>query len=77
MKLAVVGATGLVGREIIKVLEEKQIEISEFYPVASERSKDKVIIYQNKEYKCITPDDLLTKDIDIAIFSAGSKVSEI
>lgn len=77
MKLAVVGATGLVGREIIKVLEEKQIEISEFYPVASERSKDKVIIFQNKEYKCITPDELLTKDIDIAIFSAGSRVSEI
>lgn len=76
MKLAVVGATGLVGREIIKVLEERLIEISAFYPVASERSKDKVIIFRNKEYNCITPNDILTKDIDIAIFSAGSKVSE-
>lgn len=77
MKLAVVGATGLVGREIIKVLEERQLEISVFYPVASERSKDKIIIFRNKEYNCITPNELLTKDIDIAIFSAGSKVSEI
>ena len=53
MKLAVVGATGLVGREIIQVLEEKQIEISEFYPVASERSKIKLLFIEIKNINAL------------------------
>ncbi|HHW59536.1 MAG: aspartate-semialdehyde dehydrogenase [Bacteroidales bacterium] len=77
MKLAVIGATGLVGNEIIKVLEENKLNISDLYLVASKKSCGKIITFNNKTYNCITIEDLLNKDIDIAILSAGSKISEI
>ena len=50
MKLALVGATGLVGREMIEVLEERQIKIDEFIPVASERSVGKIVVLNGKDY---------------------------
>lgn len=75
MKIAVVGATGLVGREIIKVLEARSVEFSELIPVASERSVGKSILFSGKEYKVATLETAVEMQPDIAIFSAGSDTS--
>ncbi len=75
MKLAVVGATGLVGREIIKVIEERNLPVSEFIPVASEKSVGKKIEFNDKEYTVISADDAIAKAPDYAIFSAGGTTS--
>ena len=50
MKIAVVGATGMVGQVMLKVLEEFQIPITELIPVASERSVGKTIVFKGKDY---------------------------
>lgn len=75
MKIAIVGATGLVGREILKVLEERRLEISEFYPVASSKSVGSKITFSNKEYNIISVEDAVAQKPDIAIFSAGAATS--
>ncbi len=75
MKVAVIGATGLVGREILKVLEEKKISITEFIPVASSKSVGKKITFSKKEYKVISIENAIEKKPDIAIFSAGGVTS--
>lgn len=77
MKLAIIGATGMVGREMIKVLEERDFPFTELIPVASKKSYGTTILCKGKEYKVITLDELLTKGVDIALFSAGSSVSEV
>ena len=76
MKLAVVGATGLVGRKMMKVLEERGIKIDTFFPVASERSVGKTIEFAGKEYSIISLPDVLMEKPDIAIFSAGGSTSK-
>lgn len=76
MKIAVVGVTGLVGNEIIKVLEEKKIYVTEFYPVASSKSIGKEIYFHNNKYNVIGISEALSMKPDIAIFSAGSLVSK-
>ena len=75
MKVAVIGATGLVGREILKVLEEKKISITEFIPVASSKSIGKKITFSKKEYEVISIENAIEKKPDIAIFSAGGATS--
>ncbi len=75
MKIAIIGATGLVGREILKVLEEKRVEITEFYPVASSKSVGSKITFSNKEYEIISVEDAVAQKPDIAIFSAGASTS--
>ena len=55
MKVAVVGATGMVGTVMLKVLEERNLPITEFIPVASERSAGKKLSYKGKEYTIVTP----------------------
>jgi len=75
MKIALVGATGLVGGEMLKVLEERNIPITEFYPVASERSIGKEILFKGKPYKIISVDDAIAQKPHIAIFSAGGSTS--
>lgn len=75
MKLAVVGATGLVGTEICKVLEELELPFSEFYPVASQRSIGKLIRLKGKEYPVIGLEEAVELAPDIALFSAGSSTS--
>ena len=75
MKLAVVGATGLVGTEILKVLEERNFEFDELYPVASERSVGKKVKYKGREYEIIGMQDAISRKPDIAIFSAGGSTS--
>jgi len=75
MKVAVVGATGLVGQEMIRVLEEFRFPVIEFLPVASEKSVGKKINFNGKEYAVISVQDAVRQKPDIALFSAGSKTS--
>ncbi len=75
MNLAVIGATGLVGEEILKVLQEKKIKINELTLVASNKSIGKTVEFCNNNYKIISIEDALEKKIDVAIFSAGKDLS--
>jgi len=76
MKIAVVGATGLVGQKILDVINEQKLSFEELFLVASERSKGKIISFQQKEYSVITLEEAIKKDIDVAIFSAGSEIAK-
>jgi aspartate-semialdehyde dehydrogenase len=75
MKLAVVGATGLVGQEILKVLEERSFPFEELYLVASAKSAGQKMKFKGKEYTIITIEDALKLTPDVAIFSAGGGTS--
>ncbi|MBW6459279.1 MAG: aspartate-semialdehyde dehydrogenase [Bacteroidales bacterium] len=75
MKIGVVGATGLVGREMIRVLEEIDLGEETFIPVASERSAGQKVSYKGREHTVITLDEALEQDPQIVIFSAGASVS--
>lgn len=76
MKLCVVGITGLVGSELIKVLNESLIKLDEFIPVASEKSAGKKVVLREQEYDVLTLAQACEMKPDIAIFSAGSAVSK-
>lgn len=75
MKIAVVGATGLVGSVMLKVLEERNFPLNELYLCASERSVGKRLLFNGEKINVISIDDALKHSPDIAIFSAGSNVS--
>ncbi|MDB4204958.1 aspartate-semialdehyde dehydrogenase [Polaribacter sp.] len=75
MKVAVVGATGMVGTVMLKVLEERNLPITELIPVASARSAGKKRTYKGKEYTVVTLEDALKMKPDIALFSAGGATS--
>ena len=75
MKVAVVGATGMVGEVMLKVLAERNFPITELLLVASERSVGKKLSYKNQEHTIISMDDAVAKKPDIAIFSAGGDTS--
>lgn len=75
MKIAVVGATGMVGRVILEVLEERNFPVTELYPVASERSVGTEITFNNKHYKVIGLQDAVDLKPDLALFSAGGETS--
>ncbi len=75
MKLALVGATGLVGRVMREVLDEFNFEIDTFIPVASSRSVGQTIAYQGKDFTIVSMDAALATAPDIAIFSAGGSTS--
>ena len=75
MKVAVVGATGMVGEVMLKVLAERNFPISELLVVASERSVGKTLSYKNKDYTVIGLVDAVAAKPDIAIFSAGGETS--
>lgn len=75
MKVAVVGATGMVGQVMLKVLAERKFPVTELIPVASERSKGKAITFNNKEYIITDLDSALEIKPDIALFSAGGSTS--
>lgn len=75
MKLAVVGATGLVGTEILDVLEERNFKFENLILVASSRSAGKKIPYQGKTYTIVTPEEAISLHPDVAIFSAGGSTS--
>ncbi|WP_304069043.1 aspartate-semialdehyde dehydrogenase [Pedobacter glucosidilyticus] len=75
MKVAVVGATGLVGTEMLKVLAERNFPVTELIPVASEKSKGKEIDFKGKKYKVVTVDEAIAMQPDVALFSAGGSTS--
>ena len=75
MKIAVVGATGLVGSEILKVLAERNFPVTELLPVASERSVGKEITFKGKQVKVVSFEDAIKAKPAIAIFSAGGGTS--
>ena len=75
MKIAIVGATGLVGSKMLQVLEERNFPVSEIIPVASEKSIGKEVIFKNKRYKVVSAEDAIAAKPAIAIFSAGGSTS--
>ena len=75
MKIAVVGATGLVGSKMLQVLDEQHVEIDELIVAASERSVGKEIVFRSKTYHVISVEDAINACPDIAIFSAGATAS--
>ena len=76
MKLAIVGATGLVGKEILKVIQERRFFYSELILVASKKSKGKEIIVNNKKHIVITIDELIEQTPELVLLSAGSSLSK-
>ncbi len=74
--VAVVGATGAVGREIVKILEERKFPVKDLVLLASGRSSDKTISFRKKELKVLELNSNSFNNIDIALFSAGSAVSK-
>lgn len=75
MNLAIAGATGMVGRTMLKVLEEHNVVVDNLIPIASKWSIGKEITYMGKTYAVCLMEDALEKDIDYALFSAGGGVS--
>lgn len=75
MKIAVVGATGLVGREMMKVLEERKVNPTLFIPVASPASTGKTVTFAGQQYQILGNSEALELEPDIALFSAGGSTS--
>ena len=75
MKVAVVGATGMVGQVMLRVLEEEGLKISRLIPVASPKSIGKKILFREEEITIIGMEEALLEHPDIAIFSAGGEAS--
>jgi aspartate-semialdehyde dehydrogenase len=75
MKVAVVGATGLVGSKMLQILEERNFPVSEIIAVASEKSIGKEITFKNQNYKVVSAGDAIAAKPAIAIFSAGGGTS--
>ncbi len=76
MNIAIVGATGNVGRKILEVLEKKRLSINNLYLVASSKSRGKKIIFKDKEYEVFDLESFDFSKVKIAFFSAGGKISE-
>ena len=75
MKVALVGATGMVGQVMLKVLAERNFPLTELIPVASERSVGKKITFQEKSYTVVGLSTAVEMKADVALFSAGGKTS--
>src|SRR5690349_1991535 len=75
MKVAVVGATGLVGSKMLQVLAERNFPVTELIPVASEKSIGKEVEFKGKKYKIVTATDAIAAKPDVALFSAGGSTS--
>jgi len=75
MKVAVVGATGLVGTKMLQVLAERNFPVTELVPVASERSVGKEVEYKGKKFKVVSMTDAIAAKPAVAIFSAGGSTS--
>lgn len=75
MKVAVVGATGMVGQVMLKVLEERDFPVTELIPVASERSVGKTINFKGKEFSVVSMEEAIAMKPQIALFSAGGGAS--
>lgn len=75
MKVAVVGATGMVGNVMLKVLEERGFPITELIPVASGRSMGKSVGFEGKEFPVVSLEEAIARKPQLALFSAGGNVS--
>lgn len=75
MKVAVVGATGLVGSKILQVLEERNFPVSELIPVASAKSVGKMVTFKKTNYTVTTIEDAISRKPAVAFFSAGGQTS--
>lgn len=75
MRVALVGASGLVGQKMLEILEERNFQVSELIPVASEKSVGKKVTFAEKEYSIVSMQDAIAAKPDIALFSAGGSVS--
>src|SRR5258708_28242683 len=75
MKVAVVGATGLVGSKMLQVLAERNFPVTELIPVASERSIGKEVEFKGKKYKVVGMRDGIAAKPAVALFSAGGSTS--
>lgn len=75
LKVALVGATGMVGRTMLKVLEEQNFPVDELLPVASERSIGRDVALGNRTFKVVGMQDAIDQSPDVALFSAGGDVS--
>ena len=75
MKVAVVGATGLVGTRMLQVLEERNFPVSELFPVASAKSVGRKIMFRGKEWTVMSAEDAIAAGPDLALFSAGGDTS--
>ena len=75
MKVAVVGATGLVGTKMLEILAERNFPVTELIPVASERSVGKEVEFKGKKYKIVSADDAIAAKPSVALFSAGGSTS--
>lgn len=75
MKVAVIGATGLVGTKMLQVLAERNFPVTELIPVASEKSIGKEIMFKGKAYQVISAESAISMKPDIALFSAGGSTS--
>lgn len=76
MKVAVVGATGLVGREMLTVLEEFKFPVTQLIPTASPRSVGRKLEFQGKTWTVVSVEDAIASKPDIALFSAGGSASK-
>lgn len=77
MKLAIVGATGMVGTKMLQVIKERKLPYSELYLVASKKSAGKEVEFNGGKYKVLSIEEALEKKIDIALFSAGGETSKM
>ncbi|MCK5638418.1 MAG: aspartate-semialdehyde dehydrogenase, partial [Flavobacteriaceae bacterium] len=75
MKLAVVGATGMVGNVMLQIIEERNFPFTELFLVASEKSVGKIIPFNGKDYMVIGLQEAVNQKPDIAVFSAGGDTS--
>lgn len=75
MKVAVVGATGLVGTKMLQVLEERQFPVTELIPVASARSVGKTVNFRGKAYQVVDAETAIQARPALALFSAGGSTS--
>ena len=75
MKVAVVGATGLVGTRMLQLLEEKNFPVTELLPVASEKSIGRKVVFRGKEWTVMSADDAISRKPALALFSAGGGTS--
>jgi len=75
MKVAVVGATGLVGTKMLQVLAERNFPVTELLPVASEKSIGKEVEFKGKKYRVVSATDAIAAKPDVALFSAGGSTS--
>lgn len=75
MKVAVVGATGLVGTKMLQVLEQRNFPVTELLPVASAKSVGKEVVFKGQAYKVVSAEDAIAAKPQVALFSAGGSTS--